>query len=231
MSIAVPEEARYEIKFVSYARNLTALIRWINSHPAGFFEPYPERHVNNVYFDTFDCIAFSENLSGASARTKVRYRWYGDSEGPDSGKLEIKRKRNYFGWKTLFPVMRAPYSKGDSWNAVIKNISKQIPYSGRLWLEANPMPVILNRYYRKYYLSHDGRIRVTLDTNQSVCDQRYKPFLNFKHKANMPDTFVVEIKFDRKNVGLASNLLRGIPLRVSRHSKYINGVRAISGYK
>jgi hypothetical protein len=40
---------------------------------------------------------------------------------------------------------------------------------------------------------------------------------------------VVEFKFARSRRDLASKILQGIPIRVSRHSKYINGVTAIRG--
>ena len=37
----------------------------------------------------------------------------------------------------------------------------------------------------------------------------------------------VEFKFDRNDRELASKILQGIPLRVSRHSKYINALNSV----
>ncbi len=68
-----------------------------------------------------------------------------------------------------------------------------------------------------------------MDTRQAVWDQRFKPYPNFKHAANLPRVLVVEFKFDRKDRDQASEMLQGMPLRVSRHSKYMTGMRAISG--
>jgi len=225
----VPEDARMEIKFVAMEHELQRLRRWLQVHPAGFRSPYPARRVNNVYFDTYNYFAFSENLSGASARTKLRYRWYGAHDYPDAGTLEVKCKRNYYGWKLLYPSDRAPWEEGDSWRDVRSRLIRLLQPEAALWLRANPQPVILNRYEREYFVSQDGRVRATLDTHQSVYDQRYKPWPNVSRSANLPRTLVMEFKFDRNDRALASHLLQGLPLRVSRNSKYITGVRSVQG--
>lgn len=229
MSLTVPKDARSEIKFVSYASNLDRLMNWIHIHPSGFHSPFPDRKVNNVYFDGYHYTAYAENLSGASERTKVRYRWYGASIAPCAGTLEIKRKRNYFGWKLHHPVKNAPYSSDENWNSIRKKIRDQISEDGRFWLDLNPFPIMLNRYHRKYFISGDGKIRVTIDTDQAVWDQRFKSKPNFLNKANLPETLVVEIKYDRKDREYACRTIQGLPIRVSRHSKYMNGVNTITG--
>jgi len=225
----VPENARLEIKFAAYEVELHKLLNWLRMHPASFTVPFPNRHVNNIYFDTHHQSAFAENLSGASSRTKVRYRWYGESIPPDVGALEVKCKRNYFGWKLRYPLEIAPYTEGASWRVIYALMQRQLPNAGKVWLQSNPMPVLINRYYRRYFLSSNGKVRATVDTGQAVWDQRFKPYPNFDHCANLPRTLVVEFKFTRNDRDYASSLLQGMPLRVSRHSKYINGVRAISG--
>lgn len=229
MNYRVPEDARLEIKFAAYEVELQTLLHWLRMHPAGFIVPYPDRHVNNIYFDTHHQAAFSENLSGASSRTKVRYRWYGKSVPPDAGTLEVKCKRNYFGWKLRYPVSTPPHKEGATWQDIRDMLHEQIPPAGKIRLRANPVPVLINRYYRKYFVTSNGRVRATVDTRQAVWDQRFKPYPNFEHRANLPRTLVVEFKFARHDRDYASALLQGMPLRVSRHSKYINGVRVISG--
>ena len=74
----------------------------------------------------------------------------------------------------------------------------------------------------------DGAIRLTVDRNQIVWDQRYKPKPNYNHRANLCKTMVVEVKFDRDEQAYASEIIQGIPLRVSRNSKYMIGVHSIS---
>ena len=68
----------------------------------------------------------------------------------------------------------------------------------------------------------------TLDWNQVVWDQRFSPHPNFTRRANIPMSVVLEIKCARGDRELASQALQGLPTRVSRHSKYVMGVRAVS---
>jgi hypothetical protein len=228
MSFQVPQSARVEIKFSAPELHRDNLLMWLRLHPAGFGSPFPPRWVNNLYFDTHDYGAFAENTSGASSRAKVRYRWYGDSRTPDAGTLEVKCKRNFFGWKLRFDVADAPYRPGIDARSLRRAVLEQLPASGREWLSANPFPVLLNRYRRRYFVSADARIRVTLDTDQAVWDQRYKSHPNLSIRTKLPPILVVEFKFDRRDRELASRYLTGMPIRVGRHSKYMSGTSAIA---
>ena len=98
-----------------------------------------------------------------------------------------------------------------------------------MWLDTHIFAILINRYRREYFVSPDGKVRVTLDARQAVYDQRPRPRPNLSRRANLPDTLVLEIKFGRSDRKLGSNMMRGIPIRVSRNSKYVIGVRAISG--
>jgi hypothetical protein len=228
MSVAVvPDPLRYEVKYVARATELHRLLSWIRLAQARFREPFPPRQVNNVYFDTFDHFAYAENLSGASARSKVRFRWYGEVDRPEKGTLEVKRRRTGVGWKLSFPV--GPISlAGVPWRRIRKELRDQLTPEAHLWLDANPQPVLINRYQRRYFLSGDGRVRLTVDWDQRVYDQQFSATPNMKHLANLPDTLVVELKFDRADRMLANRYVQGIPLRLSRNSKYVIGVQAIS---
>ena len=223
----VPKTARQEIKFVANRLNFDVIEQWLKLHSLGFYEAFPERTVNNVYFDSFELAAYDENLAGVSQRTKVRYRWYGDSNEPAAGRLEIKQKRNQYGWKQIFKVPESPWQPGSSWADIRESIVNQGGGGSAVWLEQNPVAVMINRYRRLYYLSACGRIRITLDFDQQVWDQRYQPCPSFTREANLPETFVVECKCDRSERELASRVLLGMPIRVSRHSKYMNAVSAI----
>ncbi|MCP4001150.1 MAG: polyphosphate polymerase domain-containing protein [Gammaproteobacteria bacterium] len=221
-------DERHEVKFAAYATEHAVLERWIHMHPAGFVCSYPNREVNNIYFDTFDYRAYAENVAGVSERSKVRYRWYGESREPDLGSLEIKQKRNYFGWKLRYPVNEKPYHNGYNWHDIRVAIRAQLPMDAQLWLHQNPLPIMLNRYERQYFATTDGSIRVTIDTNQRVFDQRIGNRPNFTHQAITQDTLVVEFKFSRPDRQDAVGILQDMPLRIGRHSKYMNAVRAIS---
>jgi len=220
-------EERHEVKFAAYSTEYSRLRHWLTMHPAGFISPYPDRQVNNVYFDNWDYRAYAENLAGVSERSKVRFRWYGGSISPVAGSLEVKQKRNHFGWKLRYRVPDVPYRDGDDWRAIRAAIRAQLPPDGRLWLDQNPMPVILNRYLREYFETADRRIRATIDTCQCVYDQRSGSKPNFDRPAISQDSLVVEFKFAREDRQYAVRLLADMPLRVGRHSKFMNGVRAI----
>ncbi len=230
MNQEVPEDARLEIKFVAYETELSRLLMWLKLHSGGFFRPYPDRTVNNVYFDTESYVTYAENLSGVSRRTKIRYRWYGQSKTPDKGALEIKCKRNIYGWKFRYPIAQAPYTPKDDWLGFRRTLMRQLPPVGKKWLMFTSRPVLSNRYHRMYFTSSDDLIRATIDTRQTVWDQRYKRYPNLQRRANLPPTMVLELKFHHTNLQLAMKTIQGIPIRLSRHSKYVVGVNAIAGY-
>jgi hypothetical protein len=224
----VPEEARLEIKFVAAATERHAIREWLRRHSAGFVDAYPDRTVHNVYFDTYDYTSFVDNLSGASTRTKVRYRWYGTSLAPDAGWLEIKQKRNYFGWKQRDAVAESPYRDRFDWRQIRQSVLDQVSPETGIWLEATPQPVMANRYARQYFVDTGNTVRVTLDTEQAVWDQRLGPRPNFHRRANLPDLLIVEFKFSRNARAYASDMIQGFPIRVSRSSKYVSAVKAIA---
>ena len=228
MSVStVPDLLRYEVKYVARATDLHRLLSWVRTAKAGFAEPFPPRQVNNVYFDTFDQFAYRENLSGASARSKVRFRWYGEGDEPSKGTLEIKRRRTSVGWKLSYRV--GPVSlMGVPWPHFRRAMREQLPGDARIWLDANPLQVLINRYRRRYFISRDGRIRLTVDWDQRVYDQRPYPTPNLTRRANLPDTLVVELKFDRADRKIANRYAQGIPIRLSRNAKYVVGVQAIT---
>jgi len=89
--------------------------------------------------------------------------------------------------------------------------------------------VLINRYCRRYFASGDGRVRVTLDWNQRVFDQQRRSTPNFERVSNAADSLVVEFKFAPEDHARARRAIQGIPLRLSRNSKYAVGVGFIRG--
>jgi hypothetical protein len=224
---AIPDDLRYEVKYVARATELQRILTWVKNHQARFTEPFPQRQVNNVYFDTFDHFAYLENLSGASARSKVRFRWYGEMDAPEQGTLEVKRRRASVGWKLSYRVGEVPLA-GVSWRRFRRALREQLPGDARIWFDANPQPILINRYRRRYFLSGDERVRLTVDWDQRVYDERHCTTPNLTRLANLPDTLVVELKFDRDDRKIANRYAQGIPLRLSRNSKYVIGVQSIT---
>ena len=226
-SHTVPEDARMEIKFVAHHSHAHTLLHWLRMHPSDFRVAHPDRWVNSLYFDTHDSLAYMENILGSSSRAKVRYRWYGEKRLPGPGALEVKRKRNLFGWKLRYEVGRAPSWPGASWREILNSLEEQLPPSGRAWLRTSTVPTLINRYHRKYFLTADGLIRATVDTRQMAWDQRFSSVPELNRRQQIADTVVVEFKFDRRERDAASRVMQGIPVRMSRHSKYISGLEAV----
>jgi hypothetical protein len=229
MNNAAPLDSRQEIKYVAFHAHKDRFLSWLRFNRAGFSRSFPQRWINNIYFDTHDYNAFEDNVSGISARTKVRYRWYGNLEESTQGTIEIKRKRNVFGWKQLYAFENGPDITSKNWIQIYHLLYSGMPQEGKLWLLSNCAPVIINRYHREYFESRDGKVRINIDSRQSVFDQRSKPAPNILHKALLPDMIVIEAKFDRLHRDIASDYLQGVPVRVSRHSKYINAVNSVNG--
>ncbi|MDJ0849926.1 MAG: VTC domain-containing protein [Myxococcota bacterium] len=229
MTAPAPEQARtyrYEVKFVAPTIRRSEVDAWIRTNRAGFRTAYPPRRVNNVYFDDYDLRTFDENLTGISRRTKVRFRWYGTHATEPSGTLELKFKRNKLGWKESFRIASLPLA-GQSWRSIVGKLRGQLPAHGQAWLDSHPQPVLINAYWRRYFVSADGRVRVTVDEDQQVYDQRFHAAPNLHAAANLPDALIVEVKADVNDHGLAGRAIQGIPLRLARHSKYVVGVQSI----
>ena len=227
MSYVVPHGARMEVKFEADESRMHDILHWLRLHRCRFSEAYPMRGINNIYFDSPDYLAIADNFSGTSSRTKVRVRWYGDEHDAVAGALELKRKRNGFGWKLRYDLKVPERQHGTSWRDFRAAIASQLPSEGQHWLAISSQPTMLNVYRRRYYLSGDRRVRITIDTDQNVWDQRVKPSLNLHHPANLPRLMIVEVKFDRRDRHLASQVVQGMPIRVSRHSKYLTAANAI----
>ncbi|MEE3331376.1 MAG: VTC domain-containing protein [Myxococcota bacterium] len=224
------DRLRYEIKFVAPANERSSILQWVRNHSAGFSRPYPDRQINNVYFDSHELSAFHENVSGVSRRSKVRWRWYGESNSSDRGTLEVKRRRGGLGWKLSYKTRGANIGgrAAGGWRSIRQTIRRDLDPGARVWFDANPLTVLINHYERRYFVSGDGAVRLTVDWNQRVYDQKLRSTPNIKRASNLPETIVVELKFPVQEHNHASSMVQGMPLRLSRNSKYVIGVQSIS---
>ena len=81
----------------------------------------------------------------------------------------------------------------------------------------------MNRYSRKYYRSGDGKYRITIDSNLGY----YKLLQlnnNFSHKIIDKNARIIELKYDKDSDDRAKNVTNYFPFRISKSSKYIEGV-------
>ena len=226
MSISNSSLPRYEIKFIAEPLEYHRVLNWLRQHNSCLETEYPDRQVNNIYFDSHNHHSYCDNIYGSSSKSKVRFRWYGNSKEPQNGSLEIKCKRNQLNWKLIYKVQEE--LGGCDWRTLCSEIRRQLPAEGKKWMEMNPLPVLINRYQRKYFVSRDKKVRVTLDSALDIYDQSRKRFPNYSSKSNLPKVLVLEVKFPRELRDHVVHMFGGIPLRASRFSKYVSGFLSIN---
>lgn len=224
---------RSEIKFVCYQHNYFLLKNWIKLHKFNFFKEYEDRNVNNIYFDSFNYKAFNDNLTGLPSRLKVRYRWYGElfsENSTNEGSLEFKFRKNIYGYKKVFKIKDLTLNMNSKWSDIKNKILNALTPEYKILYDRNSEKILINQYKREYFISRNKKIRITLDKNIKIFDQRFtfdKP--NFKFKNYTQDYSVMEFKFNKEDKILLNDLDISVPIKASRNSKYINGVRSIIG--
>ncbi|MFC1652401.1 polyphosphate polymerase domain-containing protein [Planctomycetota bacterium] len=215
---------RYERKFIVSGLSPDQMVTAIKLHPAMFREIYHRRCVNNIYFDTFEMKSYYENVDGESNRTKTRIRWYGDLLASiEKPVLELKIKRGCLGTKKSYVLK--PFSMNSDLNAsTIKQVfsSSDIPDALKMRLVLL-QPTLVNRYERLYYQAADGHCRLTLDSYMEFYSvNNYQN--SFLHKCSDMNNLVLELKYDRGKDGLVDNIAQQFPVRMTKNSKYLNGV-------
>ncbi|WFS61819.1 polyphosphate polymerase domain-containing protein [Pseudodesulfovibrio thermohalotolerans] len=211
---------RYERKYVVPFHMLPNLGAILRRSRFGFREIYAERNVLNVYFDTPMFRFYHENVQGVADRKKVRIRWYAD--GPLSGKcrLEIKRKSGLVGAKNVYPLT---LENGDVMGF---RFLEELPLPDDVRFELSELrPTLFNKYKRRYFLSADGRFRMTIDHS-----------LHYSHPSVLsrgacmgsPDRMaVLELKYAHEADCDAAYVTSDIPLQLSRKSKYVTGISTV----
>jgi SPX domain protein involved in polyphosphate accumulation len=218
MNIADIEKYRYERKFVINSASSNVIELELKLHPALFSEIYEERIINNIYLDTLDFENYLDNLNGNSGRKKIRIRWYGDLFGEiNNPVLEIKRKHGSLGSKDIYKLKMFTFNMNFKLNT-IKNIFLMSDIPENLLLELKSIyPKLLNQYKRKYFLSQDKKIRVTLDKNM-----RYYNIQNMHEYKE--DNIVLEIKYNYEDDKRFNRIPDYLKYRITKNSKYINGI-------
>jgi hypothetical protein len=104
----------------------------------------------------------------------------------------------------------------------------QLPPDAQQYVRSHPMPVLINQYLRLYFVSRNRQVRLTVDDQLTVWDQRLSPTPNLWRAARLPASLVVELKVDHRFGSLPPQVMAGLPARRSRFSKYSAGVSAIA---
>ena len=89
------DEYRNEIKYLLYGVSRKTLFIQYKLSSLLLSKSYPDRWVNNIYFDNINLDLFNQSIEGISKRTKVRLRWYGDFHNLENPLLELKSKSGH----------------------------------------------------------------------------------------------------------------------------------------
>ena len=216
-------DMRYELKMVFDALRIAEVQSWVFMHSNAFRKAYPERYVNNIYFDTNQWEMLGAHLNGVNKRAKVRYRWYGKTWVPDKGQVEIKVKQGQLGYKKQQDIFGKLSLNKANWAEITKQLQD---VAGRKVAKLFDVffPVMINQYKREYYISADSMIRITLDYDMKVFDQTFSLRPNTKYEQPLKNNIVVEVKAGQQHHQKIADTLAEFPLYCQQHSKYLNGL-------
>ncbi|MEW6995268.1 polyphosphate polymerase domain-containing protein [Colwelliaceae bacterium MEBiC 14330] len=218
---------RYEVKIPIPLNRYEIVKLWLNNHGLLFKPHHPPRWVNSLYLDMQNLASFEENLSGISKRKKIRIRWYHELTQAENATLEFKHRQAGKGYKISYQTDLDLSQQPFHWPKVLKQCYADLPAEGKIKWGNEQYPVLICRYLREYYLSSCKRIRATFDQNIAVFDQRFNTRVNLTRSVPLGDYILLELKCDDMYEQELSSLLATCPLRPSRHSKYVNGVRQL----
>ncbi|NLE44470.1 MAG: VTC domain-containing protein [Chloroflexi bacterium] len=228
------EAPRYEVKMPCPLHYLHGVSAWVRLDSAHWYAPYPQRQINNIYFDTPDCQNLNENLAGSSDRSKLRLRWYGSSLNTISrARLELKYREGAVIWKAIWPLDVTADLSGLSWSAVCRLLREAADVDARLLLNQPVFPALINSYRRRYYVTRDRTVRLTIDTDIKAYYQRSTNRPNLRRPVYVADHAVVELKAATDNLSYErlAEVIGRFPLRPDRHSKYAQGMLAAPDFE
>ena len=220
------ELARYEVKIPIPFTSLSEITPFIMLDPAGFSKEYPDRIVNSLYYDSHNLDSYADNLSGGGCRTKFRLRWYNESTKCTKLTAEAKIKRNHVGWKEKADITLPKPLDKISFTQLSKSISEQISNETLLSVfKENISPTMLISYHRQYYCSNNTKIRITVDSKIQYYNQHFSQTLAHSIVPVTCDNIILECKFLVCDKEEANRVIRSLPFRPWKNSKYVIGVK------
>ena len=205
---------RYERKYKVENISLDVVLQALRLHPSSFRTIYPDRRVNNIYFDTPDLNTYQDNVDGVADRKKYRVRWYSnDPTKINNPKFEIKIKSNQLGDKKTFDVQPFQINQtSDLQKEVIGLVNNCLALS----------PTLFNTYQRSYLGTSNGKFRITIDR-----DLGYHSMLNAQHFSRFSykdNSIVIELKYDEVCDEEAQFVMQYLGFRQTKSSKYVSGM-------
>jgi VTC domain len=218
---------RYERKFLVKSHSHRVVEAVVRKHSALFHTAYPDREVNNIYFDSADYQSLRDNIEGVRNRTKTRIRWYGDPRGQSSrSNLELKIKRGLVGTKASYSLASLDTTDGRI-RARVRDQMRRSSLPDRISLHMSMiMPSLLNSYWRQYFVSGDGRFRITIDRDMRF----YRPHNPWTRPPDVQrGASVIELKYARADNPAAAAIAQELGFRLTRNSKYVTGMSLLHG--
>lgn len=207
---------RYEIKYAIKNMDADLVRQVIRLHPGGFRKTYPDRQINNIYFDSTLKDSFYANVDGVSERKKFRLRWYGSNLNELSDPIfEIKIKRNRLGEKVRKELPSMAFGELEQCKSSM---------FGDPMISKMMVPTLMNTYIRSYYGLVSGKFRLTVDSQLSF-GQVHKERPNIIYK-NLPLT-ILELKYEASADEEVDWIMQHLPFRQTKSSKYALGVRLL----
>lgn len=209
---------RYERKYLSEDYLPGQLESFLKVSLQAFKPIYYQRRVWSMYFDTPDFDYFQENVMGSSRRKKVRVRWYEHESKMSPIQLEMKTRDGEVLKKEVLKLkMRIDEASN-------KDLKKYVSEWLKLTIKENYNlePVMVNSYKRKYFRSELLNMRVTIDS-----DLKFQTFRDWQRQGQVSkfEATILEAKYNLKQDKELEGLVGDLPLRVSKSSKYMMGVK------
>jgi len=216
------QNLRYEKKILINHLNKEQVRSMIRLNPISFKKHHKPRFVNNIYFDDNNLQLYQSSVEGDSKRIKIRIRWYGELFGTiDKPILEIKIKEELLSKKVLIPLKSFYFDQQTDILKVLKKHSIDIQKYIINWRSL--YPTLVNRYFREYFISFNGKFRATIDNEQA-----FYSVLSFNRVSygavDQKDSVILEIKYGAENSAYANEFISRFPLRVTKSSKYVKGI-------
>ena len=185
----------------------------ILAHPASFKKIFPDRLINNIYFDSPNLSCYRETMDGASSRKKYRLRWYNrDWTGEIKSTLEVKIKENMIGSKVSTKAL--PFELPYHLTKCVSDLKE------RGYLPQSLLATGTNCYVRSYFGTADAKFRITVDR-----DLRFGSFICGPIEPTRPaHTIVVELKYAYEDRIEGDWIRQFLPFRRTRFSKYTEGI-------
>lgn len=183
-----------------------------------FKEIYELRRVNSLYYDDSKYSLYYESLNGLSERQKIRARFY------NSDNLNFNLEK-----KIKFEDLNIKTTEKDNIGNLIPLVGR--PINNNFKIPANVyskfQPKVFVTYIRRYFLSPDSKVRVTIDQNidcYKVKIIRNKIQIGIKRQIN---NGILELKYSKGTYlkeSFIQKLSDNFNLILSRSSKYCQSI-------